>query len=107
MTAADWTGIYPEHLDGYQLFRTLDRNKKTTVAVKDKDFTLEFVGDGVGSDCWLEVRNEDGRVRKYGWGQRVEHVFQALEEMKLGWDKARVYRFKRVARQNDREVRLL
>jgi hypothetical protein len=42
----------------------------------------------------LLVTDENGKKRKYGWGWESGLVFEALEEMQIGWDRPRTYQYR-------------
>ena len=106
-TGQSWAGVYPENSDAYALFERLDAGETVELTVRENRFELRFEGDPVGYDCWLVVKTAGNRSRRYGWGQRVEHVYQALEEANAGWNRPRLYPFKTYSKHNTREAQLV
>ena len=93
-----WEKLYPEGVDSWRLFECLASGERAEIDAAGSTFSLAFIGDTTGTNSWLEVRNAAGKERRYGWGQRIEHVWQALEEMQLGWNHPPVYQYRQFQR---------
>jgi hypothetical protein len=93
-TLYNWSGIYPVNQDGYKLFERLDAGNPVEITVKGTRFKLQFQGDRYGGNNMLLVTDENGKKRKYGWGWESGLVFEALEEMQIGWDRPRTYQYR-------------
>ena len=93
-TLYNWSGIYPENQDGYQLFERLDAGDPVQITVQSTRFNLQFHGDRFGGNNLLLVTNENGKQRKYGWGWESGVVFQALEEIQKGWEIPQRYKYR-------------
>jgi hypothetical protein len=73
--------------DGYQLYELLKNGAETTLTQQGRSYKLRFRGTPVGSENYLAVTNEDGEVKKFGWGWGSEQVWQALAHLQRGWDR--------------------
>jgi len=93
-TLYNWSGIYPDNQDGYQLFERLDAGDPVVITVKGVRYCLQFKGERYGGNNLLLVTDPDGKQRKYGWGWESRLVFKALEEMQRGWDCPQTYRYR-------------
>jgi len=76
--------------DGYQLYELLKDGAETTLTQQGRRYKLRFRGTPVGSENYLAVTNEDGEVKKFGWGWGSEQVWRALEHLKAGWNTRQV-----------------
>ena len=93
-TLYNWSGIYPENQDCYQLFEHLAAGEPVEITVMNTRYKLQFQGDRYGGNNLLLVKSGDGKQRKYGWGWESGLVFQALEEMQRGWDRSQMYQYR-------------
>lgn len=76
--------------DGYQLYELLKNGQPTTLSHNGSTYTLCFVGQKVGSDNYLSIRDVDGQEKRFGCGWGTEQVWQALEHLSRGWDSQQV-----------------
>ena len=73
--------------DGYQLYELLKDGAEATLTQQGRTYKLRFRGTPIGSDNYLAVTNEDGEVKKFGWGWSCEQVWKALDHLQRGWDR--------------------
>ena len=90
----DWASIYPANQDGYQLFEQLNAGDPVEVTVEGVRYRMQFKGERFGGCNYLVVSVEGQTRRKYGWGWESSLVFQALEEMKRGWEHPQMYKYR-------------
>ena len=76
--------------DGYELYELLKDGEATTLEHEGETYTLQFVGQRVGSDNYLLVTNGRGEEKRFGWGWRVEQAWHALNHLEQGWDTRQV-----------------
>jgi hypothetical protein len=71
--------------DGYQLYELLKNGDETTLTRQGLTYKLRFKGTPIGSNNYLAVTNEDGEVKRFGWGWGSEQVWRALQHLDQGW----------------------
>lgn len=71
--------------DGYELYEQLKDGEPARVVGTESTYRLQFKGKPYGGENWLEVADNAGTVRKYGYGWNSELVFKALEEIEKSW----------------------
>ena len=76
--------------DGYQLYELLKDGAEATLTQQGRSYKLRFRGTPVGSENHLAVTNEDGEVKKFGWGWGSEQVWRALAHLTAGWNTRQV-----------------
>ena len=76
--------------DGYQLYELLKNGAEATLTQQGRSYKLRFRGTPVGSENHLAVTNEDGEVKKFGWGWGSEQVWRALAHLTAGWNTRQV-----------------
>lgn len=71
--------------DGYSLYSQLQYGEPHTLRYGNQSFTLQFEGETVGHSSCLVVTDGSGSKRCYSPGFDHPAVFNALEEIELGW----------------------